>query len=240
MYAVFFDYNGTTYRMPTNPEEISVSSTQAVEKYNVLKLGQIAVPTHMELKEYSFECEFPHLKYSYVKVKEEEEFLDAKRFMEVFARWRKQKVPVRFIAGCTTKKGVLYGDSINTLVLIQEMSISEKAGEEGDKYVSFKLTEYRDFDKTPYYEVKKDTGKGGQGGAQGGGKDVGKKIERGMGEFLNPKKKGYYVVAKGDTLLGISKKIYGNGAKFSEIMLANPGVIKNPALLEVGRKLVIP
>ncbi|SHO48141.1 LysM peptidoglycan-binding domain-containing protein [Anaerocolumna xylanovorans] len=224
MYAIFFDYNGTTYRLPTTPEEISVSNSQAVEKYNVLKIGQIAVPTYMELKEYSFECEFPHMQYSYVKVKKEEEFLEAKKYLDVFAQWRKKKVPVRFLAGSVTKKGILYKDRINTLVLIEEMSISEKAGEEGDKYVSFKLIEYRDFNKIPYYEINKVTGK----------------PEKGKNDAENPKKNKYHIVVSGDTLIGISKKYYGDGTKYTKIYEANKDKIKNPALIHPGWKLVIP
>lgn len=54
-YAIFFDYNNKTYRLPVNPEEMKTSSALAVQKYEVLKLGQIAVPTHLELREFSFE-----------------------------------------------------------------------------------------------------------------------------------------------------------------------------------------
>ncbi len=224
MYAIFFDYGGTTYRLPTNPEEISVTNTQSIEKYNVLKLGQIAVPTYMELKEYSFECEFPHTMYSYVNVKEEKDFLDAKSYLDMLTKWRKKKTPIRFLAGSVTKKGVLYKDRINTLVLIEEMSISEKAGEERDKYVSFKLIEYRDFNKTPYYEINKDTGK----------------ASKGKSDETNPKKNGYHIVAAGDTLFGIAKKYYGDGTKYTKILDANKGIIKSPALIKPGWKLVIP
>ena len=51
----FLTKDNVTYRLPVNPEEIETSSAQAIEKYEILKLGQIAIPTHMELKEYSFE-----------------------------------------------------------------------------------------------------------------------------------------------------------------------------------------
>lgn len=222
MYAVFFDYNGTTLRLPVNPEEINVSSSQAVEKYNVLKLGQIAVPTYMELKEYSFECEFPSVQYSYVKVKEE--FQEAKIYLDFFVKWRKQKVPVRFMAGRATKKGVLFKDRINTLVLIEEMSISEKAGEEGDKYVSFKLIEYRDYNKTPYYEIKQDTGE----------------VVKAKSDEENPKKNPYHIVTAGDNLWNLAKKYYGDGTKYTKILEANKDKIKNAALIYPGWKLVIP
>lgn len=49
-----------------------------------------------------------------------------------------------------------------------------------------------------------------------------------------------YTVKKGDTLWGIAKKYYGNGAKYTKIYEANKGKIKNPNLIYVGQVLTIP
>ena len=68
-YAIFFDYQGKTYRLPVNPEQIEVSSSMASQKYEILKYGQIIIPTHMELKQYSFECEIPLDVSDYVEMK---------------------------------------------------------------------------------------------------------------------------------------------------------------------------
>ena len=48
-----------------------------------------------------------------------------------------------------------------------------------------------------------------------------------------------YVVKRGDSLWGISKKFYGNGNLFLKIQLANPS-IKNPNILSVGQVIKIP
>ena len=87
-YGIFFDYNNITYRLPVNPEEIEVSSTQAIEKYEILKLGQIAIPTHMELKTYSFECELPHDRLHYVETSGG--FKDADFYLDLFKKWREE------------------------------------------------------------------------------------------------------------------------------------------------------
>ena len=34
-YAVFFDKDNATYRLPVNPEEIETSSALAIEKYEI-------------------------------------------------------------------------------------------------------------------------------------------------------------------------------------------------------------
>lgn len=225
-YAIFFDYDSRTIRLPTNPEEIETSSAQAIEKYEVLKLGQIAIPTHMELKTYSFECEFPHAPIHYVETAGG--FKDADFYLKLFTEWRGKLVPVRFIA----TNGL--GDDINTLVLIEEITVVEKAGEEGDKYVNLKLTEYREFGKkiaiiqvaeqdnsktnTPATTVKKVANK----------------------EVTSPKNNGSYTVVSGDTLWAIAKKFYGKGSQYTKIYNANKDKIKNPNLIMGGQKLVIP
>lgn len=217
-YAIFFDYGNKTYRLPVNPEEIKTSSTLAVQKYEVLKLGQIAVPTHLELKEFSFECELPKEAYSYVETSGR--FQDADYYLDLFSDWREKLVPVRFIAS----NGI--GDDINTLVLIESLDITEKAGEEGDKYISLSLLEYREYGKksvvvpiTPtLYAAKKEE----------------------TIFVTNPQSTGSYTVKSGDTLWAIAKKYYGNGAQYPKIVDANKDKIKNPSLIYPGQILTIP
>jgi len=215
-YAIFFDYNNKTYRLPVNPEEVTTSSVQAIEKYEVLKLGQIALPTHMELKEYSFECELPREAYSYVETPDK--FKDADYYLKLFEKWRNKLLPIRFIAS----NGI--GDDINTLVLIEELEVVEKAGEEGDKYVSFSLLEYKEFGKKSVV-IKK-------------AKKTTKKVL--SATKTNPKSTGYYVVKSGDTLWAIAKKYYSDGSKYTKIYTANKDKIKNASLIYPGQKLVIP
>ncbi len=222
-YAVFFDKNNITFRLPVNPEEIEVSTAQAIEKYEVLKLGQIAVPSHMELREYSFEVELPNEALHYVETPNE--FLNAEGYLNILKAWRSQLEPVRFLAGTATGKYTVANNAINTLVLIESMNITEKAGEEQDKYVSFKLLEYRNYSKWEYIlEVDETTGK----------------TKKTKSEEKNPKSTGYYVVQAGDTLWSIAKKYYGNGASYTKILNANKDKIKSPAIIYAGQRLVIP
>lgn len=50
--------------------------------------------------------------------------------------------------------------------------------------------------------------------------------------------KRYYTVVKGDTLWGIAKRFYGKGNQYPKIAKANN--IKNPDIIHVGQKLLIP
>lgn len=221
-YAIYFDKDNKTYRLPVNPEELSISTSQAIEKHEILNFGQIAVPTHMELTEYSFEVELPHELISYVETKKG--FKTATEYLAKFQEWREAKEPIRFLAGMTTKNYKLAKGSIDTYVLIEELTIKETSGEEQDKYVSFKLIEYRDYGKrAKLVDVV-----------------TGKKKKTSSNETTNPKSTGYYIVKKGDCLWAIAKKYYGNGAEYNKIYEANKNKIKNPSLIYPGQKLVIP
>lgn len=221
-YAIFFDYDNKTYRLPVNPEEIEETSTQAIERYEVLKLGEVAIPTHMELAEYSFECEFPSESMGYVETPSE--FKNADFYIALFKKWRDKLVPVRFIASNNI------GDDINTLVLIEEITIIEKAGEEGDKYVSFELLEYKKFGKKSEVVIKVDKNKN----------KVAKVVPKKPTPKVNPKTKGTHIVRKGDTLWAISKRYYGKGSQYPKIFNANRNIIKNANLIYPNQKLVIP
>jgi nucleoid-associated protein YgaU len=224
-YAIFFDKDNVTYRLPVNPEEIETNSVQAIEKYEVLKLGQIAIPTHMELKEYKFECELPGTVLHYVETSGN--FRDADGYLNLFSKWRHSLEPVRFIAS----NGI--GDDINTLVLIEELGIVEKSGEEGDKYVSFALLEYKAFGKKSMVIIKEESVP--LNSTMLMAVKTGNKTE-----VINPKSTGYHVVKNGDTIWAIAKKYYGDGSRCNIIFNANKNKIKNPALIQVGWKLRIP
>jgi len=48
------------------------------------------------------------------------------------------------------------------------------------------------------------------------------------------------VVREGDTLISMAKKAYGDGRKYTKILRANPGIIKNPDRIFVGQVLRVP
>jgi LysM repeat protein len=229
-YIVCFDHNNTTYRLPVNPEEIKVSTALAIEKYNILKLGQIALPSHLELREFSFEVELPNRIYDYVVPKNK--FKGADYYLRLFRKWRRELIPVQFIYGLDINGDTKTTNEVESYpVLIEDLEVTETAGEEGDKKVSIKLLEYRPYGKKELKLTKATTSSG---------KKVYKKQASPM-ETVNKKKTtGFHVIQKGDSLWSIAKKYYGDGSKCNYIYNANKDKIKNPAMLSIGWKLKIP
>ncbi|MCI6691447.1 MAG: LysM peptidoglycan-binding domain-containing protein [Clostridium sp.] len=218
-YSIFFDYNNKTYRIPVNPEEISVENNLSIEKYNILNLGEVAIANYKELNKYSFETEFPYEVTSYVNYTND--FKSSDFWINLFEEWMKNKTAVRFIASNGK------GKDINTLVLISSLKVTEKATEEGDKYVSFDLVEYRKFDKKVAV-VKSIAGSKAR-------------VTQSSDSKQNPKATNRtYTVVSGDTLWGIATRYYGNGAQYPKIYNANKNIISNPNLIYPGQKLVIP
>lgn len=216
-YSVYFRYNGKKYKLPANPEEIKRSRKLNVEKYQVLGEGQVSIPTHCELEEISFEAEFPSQGYHYVEAGAK---ADADHYEKMFRKAQRNMQPLRFIASNDIS------DDISMMVLVEKAEAVEKAGEEGDKYIALTLLEYKSPGKryvavqTPAAVVRQ---------------------EENAGEAQNPAvtENKTHTVQPGDTLWGLAKKYYGNGALYPKIASANPG-IKNPNLIYDGQVLIIP
>ena len=225
----FTPKGGEPYRIPVNPEKITETSVMAVEKYNVLKMGQIAVSGSVELREISFETEFPKAVNHYTEGPDE--FRTPGTWIHLFKNWRDSKEPILFTSanindyipkGTVTDADV---EDISMYVLIEGFTVTDKAGEEGDKYISFKLLEYREFSKKTAFVIEN---------------EILPFSLKPVEDKVNPKSTGYHIVVSGETLWAIAKKYYGDGSKYNIIFNANKDKIKNPALIQVGWKLKIP
>lgn len=217
-YSVYFKYGGKKYKLPVNPEEIKRTRNLNVETYQVLGTGQVSIPSYCELEEYSFETEFPSQNYHYV---ESGARTDADYYEKMFKKAQKNKKPIRFIASNDIT------DDISVMVLVKSVEAIEKAGEEGDKYISLTLLEYKGSDKR-YIAVQSPAA-------------IIKQEDTPAAESPeNPAATGNktHTVQSGDTLWGIARKYYGNGAQYPKLASANN--IANPNVIRVGQILNIP
>ncbi len=217
-YSVYFKYGSKKYKLPVNPEEIKRTRNLNVETYQVLGTGQVSIPSYCELEEYSFEAEFPSQDYQYVEPGARS---DADYYEKMFKKAQKNKKPIRFIASNDIT------DDISMRVLVKSVEVIEKAGEEGDKYISLTLMEYKGASKR-YIAVQTPTA------------TVKQEDTATNSEAVNPAvtDNKTHTVQSGDTLWGIAKKYYGNGAQYPKIASANS--IANPNVISVGQVLSIP
>lgn len=217
-YSVYFKYGSKKYKLPVNPEEIKRTRNLNVETYQVLGTGQVSIPSYCELEEYSFEAEFPSQDYHYV---EPGARADADYYEKMFKKAQKNKKPIRFIASNDIT------DDISVMVLVKSVEVIEKAGEEGDKYISLTLLEHKGAGRryvgvqTPTATVKQE--------------DLPAADAPGNPAVTDNKT---HTVQQGDTLWGIAKKYYGNGAQYPRIASANG--IANPNVISEGQVLSIP
>lgn len=125
MIKLKFEFQNSTFMLPLNPENLEVSVANDTKKFDIIGLGQIAVPAQKGLRTISFECFFPA-------------FNRPKKCVEFFENIMDSKKPVRFITEGLIKE-------VNMYMVIDDFSYDIRAGEEEDIYYTMSLTEYRPY-----------------------------------------------------------------------------------------------
>jgi len=213
-YVIYFDSDNVQYRLPVNPDEVSIEHGQEAKEYDILKLGKVSVPGNEELTKYSFDFELPSKPYSYVLT--QNGFSPPETYLDIFKKHSKTKKPIRFVAN----NGLT---SISVLVTIISLKQVEKAGEEGDYYCSISLKEYKPYSiKTAVTTTNTAV--------------VNNVLARASVPPVPAS--NIHVVQTGDTLWALAKKYLGNGNRYTEIASLNN--IKNASLISVGQKITIP
>lgn len=218
-YSVYFKYGSKKYKLPVNPEEITRTRELKMETYQVLGTGEVSIPTYCGLEQFRLEAEFPSTAYHYL---ESGARADADYYEKMFKKAQKNQKPLRFIASNDVT------DDISVMALVKSVEVVEKAGEEGDKYITLTLQEYRAPGKR-YVGVQTETGTVRQEETSSAAQTENPAVVENKTHTVQPK----------DTLWGIAKKYYGNGALYTKIAAANPS-IKNPNVIQVGQVLSIP
>ena len=216
-YSVYLKISGKKYKLPVNPEEIKKTQKLNVEKYQVLHSGQVCVPKYAELWSYDFSCELPHQEMHYM---EPGGRADPDRYIRAITKTQKNKKPIQLIYS----NGETDDESVK--VLVESCTITEKAGEEGDKYLSLSFLQYKAPGKK-YMAVVTPAATVAQPQTP---QPVNPAVEQGK----------TYTVQSGDTLWKIAKQFYGNGSQYSKIVGANSDKIKNPNLIYPGQVFSIP
>lgn len=211
--------------MPQTPAKLSVKISGKNTTVTLLNEGEINFLKYPGLTEITLPLVFPML-----TARKRPDY-----YLTLLERAKTQKTTTQFIMTRTTPAGQLLFDT-NIKVSVEDYTIEENATNGLDVSVEVKLKQYRDYSTktvaiktTVKHNDSKDT-------------PVVKKtatVKTTRPATTAPKVRTY-TVKKGDTLWGIAKKYYGNGAKYTQIYNANKDKIKNPNLIYPGQVFTIP
>lgn len=198
---------------PVTPSQVQTKVGNCNQTVQILQMGQANLLKNAGLEEVRFRALFPGRQYHFVQV--EEGFREPSYFLERLKDFKKAPKPVQLIIFRRLADGSQIFCS-NVEMGLEEYTILEQGGEQGDFWVEISLKEYRKMQSIAYRP------------ASGGNTLEKQPTQRPAKETAKT-----YVVKKEDNLWNIAKKELGDGSKFGE--LAKKNGISNPSLIYPGQ-----
>lgn len=198
---------------PVTPSQVQTKVGNCNQTVQILQMGQANLLKNAGLEEVRFQALFPGRQYHFVQV--EEGFREPSYFLERLKDFKKAQKPVQFIIFRRLADGSQIFCS-NVEMGLEEYTILEQGGEQGDFWVEIALKEYRKMQSIAYRPV-----------------NGGDTMEKQPAQRPAKETAKTYVVKKGDNLWNIAKKELGDGRKFGE--LAKKNGISNPSLIYPGQ-----
>ena len=207
-YDFAFKFNSTDWFIfPITPSKLKITVGSTNETVTLINEGEINIPKAPSLIEVSFEARLPMRKYPYSK--EVEPFVD---WFSQFQTYKTSKLPFQFIVARYAGNETTW--DTNLTVVLEDFEITEDASEGDDVLVDINLKQYKSYG-TKTVKVTDD--------------DNTVETDDTPSRVEQPITQTTYVIKNGDTLWGIAKNHYGNGAKWTVIYEANKQTIEDAA-----------
>ena len=142
-YGLYLSREGTTIRLPVNPESYKISKDNNNSEYNVLGIGPIMVPRTPKLQTVAWSGLLPG-RAGLGAVLTSGGFQPPRFYIDFIQTAMDGKAAVRFVANRYMEDGAPIFDT-NMEVLITRFQTEERGGETGDFYYEIGLSEYRDY-----------------------------------------------------------------------------------------------
>lgn len=207
-----FNNHEEMFNLPINPAEFEFTEAHNNQKITLLNIGEVNLIGHRGLVTGSLSSFFPSADSPFARYADREPM----EYIRLLKKWKSSTQPIRvIISDC----------DFNLAMSIDSLSYSHREGDK-DVYYTLALSEYR-FLNVPAVKVESQA-----------------KSQASSGLNTRPNTQAApktHTVVKGDTLWGLAKKLYGDGAQYTKIYNANKGTIgSNPDKIKAGQKLVIP
>ncbi len=220
MYSFYLAQDGEQILLPVPPSVLELTVNSNNEIINLLDLGDVNILKRPGLTDVNFTVLIPGNSYSFATY--ESGFKDSAFFLDKFKSYKKSQKPLRLIIYRETYEGMPLFDQ-NLSVSLEEYTVTEQAGEEGDLYIALEFKEYRDY-LTPKVTVGRDE------------QDEPVAYVEPSRAAKEPAKQ--YTVKTGDNLWLIAKRELNNGSRHTEIAELNG--LKDPHLITPGQVLQLP
>lgn len=217
MYRLYLKQDGKQILLPVTPSEIETKTGNRNKEVYILNFGEMNLAKKPGLQKIRFTALLPGRMYSFVQT--EDGFHEPEYFLNCFKEYKAAAKPVQLILFRRLADGTqLFCGNMD--VLLEDYTVTEKGGEQGDFWVEMHWKEWKTA-KSIRYSVK----------SQNGGNVL---VEQGQ-ERQAKTPATTYTVKKGDCLWNIAKKQLGDGTKYKEIAKKNG--ISDPNRIYPGQVL---
>lgn len=199
MYRLYLKQDGKQILLPVTPAEMETKTGNRNKTAYILNFGEMNLAKKPGLQEIRFTALLPGRKYSFVQT--EDGFHEPEYFLNSFKEYKAAAKPVQMILFRKLADGTQLFCG-NMEVLLEDYTVTEKGGEQGDFWVEMHWKEWKAA-KSIRYSIKGNT-----------------MVEQGQ-ERQTKQPAATYTVQKGDCLWNIAKKQLGNGARYREIAQKN-------------------